>query len=373
MSDHFNLSDNSDYMEIFYEKLGSKSILYDSIYLYLLGPFSIFCIISNIICIVVLQNKRLCKNKLYKYIRVYTIISIVLGFSVLFNMISHIPRYTAIAYSYPARLFSCTLMFLFANTVYFYGNVLNVLMILERLSNFVLKFEFFKNLNHYRLSFYLLLICIGINSTTYFGLTALSQEEFDVFKNHSAKLSLLTYCVRTSFGLTKAFRICMLVVFMMDSLVMEVIEIFANIVSIAYFRQHIKNNLRILAFRIMNKEIAQEPTTNNNSFDQNTQNSINMNTNTSIQQNNRLKRSDKNLTSMTICFSIFSLITNIFSILFCFVLTLSPNDSSELFITTAILLNWSYMIKHGSNIIFLYLFNMNFRISLKKLLKKDDF
>ena len=134
-------------------------------------------------------------------------------------------------------------------------------------SNFVLKFEFFKNLNHYRLSFYLLLICIGINSSTYFGLTALSQEEFDVFKNHSAKLSLLTYCVRTSFGLTKAFRICMLVVFMMDSLVMEVIEIFANIVSIAYFRQHIKNNLRILAFRIMNKEIAQESTTNNNSFD----------------------------------------------------------------------------------------------------------
>lgn len=147
------------------EMIGSSWFL-DGLYLFLFTPVSMLGVILNIFSFLVLTNKKF-NFYLYKYLRIYCLNSTIVNLTGAFIFCSRSRRFLGFNNSYLSMLYECFIYIAICNTSYFYGGVLEIPIILERLCYLNKKLRWFLRFNPNKVCLVCLLGCLIIN-TPYF-------------------------------------------------------------------------------------------------------------------------------------------------------------------------------------------------------------
>jgi hypothetical protein len=268
---------------------------------------------------------------------------------ILFFVFTHLPRYFSFSLSYLARLYRCVIMINVANMLNFYGNVLNILVVLERMSTFVLKFYKLKKIPPYKTSFLFLAICILICLPTYFFSTVGSQSQFmrDIFDCNSTS-KVVSYCEKTQFSGSLIGQVMIVMVIIIMNGLTTIIEIFVTSISIVYFRRYLKFRGNFLAPKVAlnNQEngskLSQAPARSRHS-------SINM-----------------NLIKLSIYFSTFSSASNFF-VFFYNLLVLFLGQENVYYYYLVFGACFLTLLKLILNFFLFYFYNSTFRSNFKSI------
>lgn len=243
-------ANNEIICELFYSKIGSIWI-FDSFYLFLISPMCLLGFFFNIFAFYVASTIKIKHNtkNLYKYLKVCLLNSSILCFIGIFAFITYSPRYFEFALGYLGRVYRCHIANSVASTLYFFSNILDLLITFERLSIFIQKLSRLKTYSPYKTCFLTFLIVSFINSPVFFWNYIKSDEEFNQgilnLSINPANTSF-TYCGRTSFVQSRHGSILSLIAIVCRDFITPIFEITLTIYAFNYYYKTIRVRIRNL-------------------------------------------------------------------------------------------------------------------------------
>jgi len=229
--------------EIFLSKIGS-TLLYDSLYLFLIVPMGIIGTILNIISLIIFFRKNMRNISFYRYFQIYAINSLILSFTLSFSFFLS-PRYFfELSISRAARIFKCLIEPSYILPLaLFYSNAMNILLNIERASCFTTKFKYFKNTSPYLICFWLFFICTIINLPTYFLIDFTSDSDIQAAltlgDNNFKGICLRSKSSFTVFGIVAtSFGI------IIKGILTLILDICSNILAIYFFKRYLKFKIK---------------------------------------------------------------------------------------------------------------------------------
>jgi hypothetical protein len=353
------LNQSSSIMELFFVRMGSFHLIKDQIYLFFILPSAVICILLNCLTLVLLQSKIVQKTSLNTLIKIFTFTSLLMCILTFMRGFGNIPRYTSLSYSYPARVISCQVTPYLAYAFVSFSNALNIAILVERLSTFVIKYSRFNCKNPNYLIRHLIIISVLINLFIFFQTETKNENEFNRQKSNITTLINLLRCDKTNFSQTIFGKVSYLFTIIIVNFVTLLIELIVSYQSIKYFKRYLKhkrdlinlNDHRMWEFNNNTNEIYQLAVINHNN------NSQPM---TEEFKERELKYEiDVNLTRYMIGLNILSVLSNLISLLISIYYILVGLD--VVFSYMAIFVDILNLIKHGSPFLFLILLNKHFR------------
>lgn len=318
---------NSTYLlsnQTFLDLIGSSKI-FDGLYAYLFFPTSFIGFILNLVNFFILRRIKEKTTCLYKYLKVYVInsclINLIFSSMTLFNCI----RYFPLAFSYEARIISIFLFGYVCNTLYFFGNTLDILIAIERLAIFKKQLKrLTKHNSPYLICFCILIICIFINIPPFLSVYNKSVHEIQSDFLNKAYINRIKIIGNTSFSNAKCGRIILFISLFTRDLLFLLIEIIILMLTTYYYLQEFN--------RFKSR----------------------LNT---LQQIRRRNKARKNLLAMVIYLSITTIISRLITFNAFRKLLLKRNISlTEQFVTM-----YSVVLKHFLNSFIFYKFNRKFK------------
>ena len=373
-------SDNSSIQEIFLLRIGSTWLL-DTCYVYIVIPFGTIGISLNIICLIVFQSKLMNNINLYKYLRVFTINSLIICVMGLFTFMPRTPRYFPdLSFSFIAKLYRCKIFSFFGYTFVLYGNLLNILIIIERMSIYTNN-KILKVLSVCKLCIFMLVLSAMINFPTYFSYNMKSEQEFNDAINDYEKAITFTYCEIPIFFRGIPGKILLGLIAFIRDFVSLILEIIIALISIYYFRKYQLNRRMTIFLNDIHVNSSANLTNNilnlENSENSNNRNSSYATTDREIIPSNlfpvfnrKMEILNNNLTNMTFILSFFTILCNLMTF-FYVVLIITIVDHIGIYEYHIMLVNYFLLgIRHSSNFFFFYFYNVKFRFTCKKFLKR---
>ncbi len=224
--------------DIFLDKIGS-TWLYDSLYLFLIVPMGILGALLNIISFFIFLKKDLRDVNFYKYFQVYALTGTVLSLILCCTfMIS--PRFLfEISISQSARIFKCLIEASYVLPLFlFFSNALNILLNIERASNFSDKLKSFKKISPYLACLCLFILCSLINLPMFFLIDTASDEYInEALIIHEKAIQFKGLCIRNANSLSLFGTIATWFSFVVKELVTFILDIASNVVAIICFKK----------------------------------------------------------------------------------------------------------------------------------------
>ena len=339
---------NGDFDERFYLVIGSNWT-YDSIYLFLISPWSFVNFWLNIISLFILfrikENSK--SAKLYTYLKVYIADCAFMSFLGSFIFCTYSPRYFSFALGFVGRVLRCQIYNSLTTFLYFYSNVLDIFITFERLSQLSLySASFFNRTPPLILCLTGFFGCLIFNAPSFLWNFVQSDEEFYGKARDLANLDKFSYCGKTDFIKSNLGGILTLLMIIVRDLITLILEIIFDILSIYYYVNFMKKKRQI------------SMSNNQNHNQNNDHNSNNQNV-------HKLSWSDMNLFAMTITLSTISLASHLMTASTTFFLTFfrTNYESTSLIFLICSTVNTT---KYFSNFFILYFFNRNFKNVLSK-------
>lgn len=215
-------------------KAGSSSTI-DSFYLFIISPIGFIGFILNLICFIILVcQSRSTNANIIKYLQIYSLNSCILCLLYGFMFITQSPRFfSIIAFSDIGKLYRCKIFGYLSMTLYFFGNMLNILIVFDRLSVFLNeKLYNFNAKRSYTKCIIIFLMCIIINSPILIS-----------FKNENMinSTNTIDICEQTLLAdTTHSFVFNLMLYFLRDILTL-IVEIMITVLSYYYYANKIKN------------------------------------------------------------------------------------------------------------------------------------
>ena len=336
----------------------------DSIYLFLIAPFGVLGFILNLLSFFILNHSEFNKVNIYGYFKVITINSALLCLiqSTLFISLTY--RYFAFSNTYEANFYGTYIYIPVSNVFLLYGSLLDMCISIERSSIFYPKLKALSKHKPYIVCLILFIISILIG-LPYFFINCPLYYDAPYFNNTFIRL---WYWDITEFGRSLVGQILTYANFFVRDVVFLLIELFLNIFAIVLFKNYFKNKARLLGKNnLINQTLVKSNNDTNSSETPN--NAIAQTSQTSkvrnkASQTNNLSSQEKNLTIMIMIMCFLSIIIHLFYLV---VATLLFFNNPILTSGTGSFVSFTCTLKHLSNIIFLYLFNVNFRNKVKKM------
>ena len=356
---------NGHFDERFYMVIGSNWT-FDSIYLFLISPWSFLNFLLNIISFYILhQIKENSKSaRLYTYLKVYIADCALMCFLGSFIFCTYSPRYFSFALGIIGRIFRCEIFNSVTTLLYFYSNILDIFITFERLSQLSLNSKSYINkISPFKLCVIGFIGCLIFNSPSFFWNYIQSDEEFYGGARDLANLEKFSYCGRTDFIKSNLGSILSLLMIIIRDFITLIFEIIFDILSILYYRQFLRKKNQIGIGQISSIVLNREKTKANNKT-----NNINNNNIKGINQiMNRVSMSDMNLFSMTITLSVISSTSHLMtaSTTFFLIFFKTNYQSTYLIFLLSAIVN---TIKYFSNFFILYFFNKKFQYLFKKII-----
>jgi hypothetical protein len=337
----------------------------ESIYFYTVAPFGIFGILLNILSIIILVKLQDGSFSIFKYMRVFTINSLVLSLMIFLFIFTHLPRHFQFSITYLARFYRCVIMINLANMLNFYESVLNILIMLERISSFVLKYKKYTNIPPYKTSLLCLIGCILVCIPTYFLSKVQTQVDFIYHIEHFNESQIeLKYCHKTEFSQSIYGKIIISMVIIIMNGLTVLVEIYLTTITLINFRKylrkrsslHSRNNKSKTLLLEIRRDEGENQITKKSSFK-----NIKSEGLSSI-----LNKSSHNLIKMSLQFSFISSFANILVLFYNFIMLFnSENSLFYYYITFSACL--ATLIKLCLNFFFFYLYNSSFRKCFKEI------
>ena len=308
----------------------------DKINLYVIVPMGAFGAVFNLTSFVIFCKKSYMKLTLFKYMRVYAFVSLILSSSCIFFFSTAPYSLYKVALSYEARIFNCEITQPVIAGLFFYSNVLEIFINIERALCFRTGYERFKKVPPYIICLILLVVCAVVHSPNYFILEIVKDNELP---------EMLKYCKLTKFWASSLGKITLMICYILEGPVVVTLVVITNVISVISFKKYLKrkSNLRIR---------TTQPSRNRN-----TENSEKK----QIERKN--EKRDKQLLYMTFNLSLFSIGVHIVQIVSLFIYVIYPMSPtvSAWFVCCN---TFVCVLKVFSNIFFFYRYNIRFRNSL---------
>ena len=334
----------------------------ESIYFYSVAPLGIFGILLNTLSFIILLKLQEGSFSIFKYMRVFTLNSIFLSSMIFLFIFTHLPRHFRFSITYFARFYRCVIMINVANMLNFYESILNVLIMLERISSFVLKFKKYTNIPPYRTSLFCFIVCVLICMPTYFVSEVKDQDKFihDIEHYNESQVEL-KYCHKTNFSKTGFGKLIISIVITIMNGIIVVIEVYLTIITLVNFKKYLKKRSSLYTLNNKSKAMLLDKNQINT-------NNLKYNTKREADVSTVLNKSSHNLTKMSIQFSVISSFSNIFILFYNFVM-LFKSDISLFYYYVTFGACFLTLVKLCLNFFFFYLYNASFRKCFKNYFK----
>ena len=326
--------------EAYYLQIGSTTLI-DSFYLFLLFPIMLSGVFLNLNAIETFFKIDIAETVIYKYMRIYSLNSLFVNLLSIFTLYTLAPRYFIEANYWMARILRCKLVPFVITGLLFYGNLMDILVGLERLSLFKTNLKCLMRISYIKLSLFLFGICFFIHIPFAFYKVKSDQDWMDETRN-AETLKKFVYCqIEPLFDNLIGFYIMSIVLFI-EKFLTIIIELIMNITCIFYYRK----------FLIKKLEIKRRSTYLNATKQDSKDVKIRRD-----QENNRLK--EKNLFIMFLYLSSISILSNsVIVISYVLYVYFTQNMIRFWFLLITYL---SFTLKHWSNFFVFFKFNNKFR------------
>ena len=335
--------------ELILSRIGS-TWFYDSFYLFILTPLSFAGVILNtinVICLTKIIRNNKAAIKLFILLRIYCLNAISINFIGIF-LFFYSPKYTGVFTDYFTRVYRCIISNYVILTLYFYGNILDIIILHDRLIIFIPKIDVCKQIGPRLKCLIAFLLCIMIELPSLSRYTIKSDEE--LFSNQN-----LTNRHISGFYCKKWLDFKSLVVLMIIKDILTLfIQLIQTLLSLFYFRKFKNNKKSIISVNC-----------NSNSRSSTSTSSSKFKSSNSIQPNNHNKKSKKlsssktadetNLTFSTLFLTFLSVACHLAVNITVFV-SIDQFDLSLFFISVSLI-----TFKNFSNFIIFYFSNKTFK------------
>jgi hypothetical protein len=183
-----------------YERIGSTWIL-DGVYIFITAPIGFIGTVLNLFSFLILIKIKMEQTMLYSYLAFYSLNGLVICFIISLVFICYSPRYYPYYLSYFSRLNRAYLVPLVSTFFYFIGNILDIIIAIDRLSIFVKFFKPFSQLNFYLVCLLTISLSLIINIPHFF--LYYTKDDYEFFNEIKYNLSTFTYTGRTNFFYSK--------------------------------------------------------------------------------------------------------------------------------------------------------------------------
>lgn len=371
------LTDYNARKEYLLIQIGSTWLL-DSLHIYLVTFLGTVGLFLNAISYMTFSRIKFHKRILKSFMKAYTFNTSVCCLIAIFNFTARSPRFVeSITFSFIGGFFRCKSTQI-VGALYFFSNVLDCLILLERLSNFVPKIaNIFSNyFKPSRVIFVSFICCVAISSPFLYDYDIRSSSEFYDSINNINKIiqskEPFTFCGRNPFFKTKFGIIISGLVTIIRDLITLIIEIVLSILSIILFRRYLITKKKYFTnFNQINPNFIND---NNSIQNQNVDTTMNFeesNGQPSRQLNTLFKKTEKfntNLTKMTIYLTFCSILLHLVAAIITIFLILNDNSfTAHIFLLIII---GAYHLKFISNFFFFYRFNNNFKLCIHSFFVK---
>jgi hypothetical protein len=371
--------------EQFYLKIGSTWTL-DSLYVYLHLPLAMLGFVLNLISFRTFSNMKLRqKRSYYSYLKVYTFNSCLVCFLSIFTFLFAAPRYFSFALTSLASFYKCVISVWLSTLVYFFLNVLDCLLLLERISNLTnsRRIKSFFKYDPWLICFCIFLICNLINLPSFFIARSRNDDYYAEVMGDQEKIKVFTYCYREPFFLTVDGRIVIILVVILRDICTLLTELYLSIYSFILFKRYLSQRAMVLYLSpnfndsTNQTNVSKENRAHINEAIENDDLDPNYDMTTSSSNNNNVRINNQNirdiitkaekynsrLTRMTIYLSIFSLMSH-FGIAITFI-DVSLDDRSMFLFVSSFISCFLSVFKYACNFFLFYRFNKSFRSHLK--------
>jgi hypothetical protein len=372
----FDINVRKEYLLL---QIGSTWLL-DGLHIYLVTLLGTIGFFLNIISYWAFCNIRFHKRILKSFMKVYTLNASVCCLFAIFNFTARSPRYVeTISFSNIGGFFRCKSTQIVV-ALYFFGSVLDCLILLERLSNFVQKisniFIRSKSTQVISISFFL---CILISCPFLFDYEIRSRNEFyDAINNLNIQMNeKFTFCGRNPFFQTLFGIIIFGSVITIRDFITLIIEIVLSISSIILFKRYLNNKKKFIHSNQQNMHLNhgsiqnQHVNINTTNITDSLRSNLEESTAQSRQLNILINRADKfntNLTKMTLYLTFCSILLHLIAAIITIFL-IANNNSFTAHVFVLIIIG-AYHLKFISNFFFFYRFNNNFKLFFHFLFTK---
>ena len=191
--------------EYFYQQLGSSWTL-DGLFLFLNTPLGLIGFILNFLSYIIFEKiKSKTKKILYNYLTMYSFFSMTICLQNCLVSILSTPRYFDFIFTKSASITKCNILSWTISSNYLILNVLDCILLLERLTK-ITNYNFIRklfNINSYLICFFLILVGNLINLSSFYITTSRSELEYKEAMNDLDTLTNFTYCYRQPFFLNQ--------------------------------------------------------------------------------------------------------------------------------------------------------------------------
>ena len=325
--------------EDFFLRIGSTWII-DSVYLAVISPIGFIGFLLNLLCFFVLLKIKIKETNVYEYLKIYSLNSSLICLTFGFLFLSHSPRYFNDFNNYYVKIFKCRIFGYGTISLYFFNNLLDILIILDRISIFKANLRLLCLNKPYILCSTLFIACFAINLCYFFSTDIASDETF--FQSDST-----SYCEQNAFIKTRAGFMLNLFVIILRDIVTLILEIIFSILLIYYYDRFKKMSINILGRDTQNQSL----------------NDVNVLNRIIFELNFRKREKRQQLLIMTIILSIFSFVTHIIvAVVFVFLVLVIFIFQNRLIFFSLVTFGCFIMVsKHFLTIFIFYFFNVNFK------------
>jgi hypothetical protein len=362
-------------MDILLRRFGSTLTL-DTLHLYANTFFALLGFTFNLLSFVVFNKSDEFKHlSLYKYLRIYTLNSALTCLACAFLFTAFSKRYFEWSNSYLTNAYALFVYLPLANTGYFFGTVLDILITLDRvtfLSGSVrrrVKNTSFDTLNLHLTCFIAYILCLIFNLPYFF-----------VFTPHSSTFRLestgeqftMWYIFTTPFARSNLGIIITFLIYSIRDIGLMILEIILNIVSMFYLRVYLIKKAQLVKSNIVltpRGPCGSSDSPNSSSLSKpfiEIHSAVNC---VSIGRNDYLINLEKKLTIMVFTMSLLSVLEHILLLACILYPTLVP-EATWLTFCLYFLGNFAITIKHSANFFLFFSFNNCFRNNLYKLFQR---
>ena len=204
----------------------------DKLFVYVIIPMASLGTLFNLISLVIFFKKSFKDVPLFKYMRVYTLASLIVALSLIFSF--HFSPYTfpELLFAYSTRIFNCKIVPSYVTAFFFfYGNVLDIFINIERALCFSNGFKRFKKISPYVICLILLFLCVLINGPSYFLYDIVPDSELE---------TVMRICSLSEFTTSDLGELLLIISYVIQGPVILIILIVTNIIAVISYRRYLK-------------------------------------------------------------------------------------------------------------------------------------
>ena len=326
------------------------SSMVDSIKVYLFTPLALLGVLLNLVCFFVFISKEFRNQPLYSYFRIFTLNSTLI--EALQATVFLVKTYEFFDFSntYASFFYFSFLYRPILSTAYFYGNVLDVLITLERICQLNKKFTILKKASPLLLCFFSLVFCIIINIPS-FMINNVSYIDLKTSPTESFRLFYFSY---STFARSFLGKILTYVVYVIRDGFTLIAQVVLGIILIILVKRYANRRKRLFNLGY------------NSTPDQSSMNSDKAKVSTNPMVKKTDSKIDRKVTLMVIFICTLSSVEHLFVLVSAVYFYYIVNSIG---IMLSLVSDFFIILKSLSNFFFFFFFNKIFRDKLKSLLK----